>query len=266
MKIASLKKIKPKKLIVFDLDGTLVYTKSDIDSEMKNLFMKLLEMKKVAVIGGGKYQLFKSLLVRHLKGSKKLLKNLFLFPTTSTAFYRYNNGWQKIYEHQLPKSERERIKKTFERVFTELGYKHPVKTYGKLIEDRLTQVTFSVYGQDIVKALGKKGVQIKNKWKEENTPLKMKMSRLMAKYLPELDVRAAGHTSIDVTKKGLDKAFGLRQIEKHIGVKIKDMLFIGDAIYPGGNDYAVTKTKVDYFPISCPPQVKQIIKHILKNS
>ena len=265
MKITSLKKIKPKELIVFDLDGTLVATKSNIDKEMLRLVTQLLVTKKVAVIGGGKYQIFKTLFLRHLKISKKFLKNLFLFPTTSTTFYRYKAGWQKIYEHQIPKRLRKKIKQTFDRVFEEMGYEHPKKTYGEIVEDRLTQVTFSVYGQDIVKALGKKGVQIKKEWKRKHTPLKIKMGNLMAKYLPELEVRTAGYTSVDVTKKGIDKAFGLRQIEKHLGVKIKNMLFVGDAIYPGGNDYAIIRTGVDYISVKDPEQVKKIIRHLLKS-
>ena len=92
----------------------------------------------------------------------------------------------------------------------------------------------------------------------------MKIAKLMSKYLPELEVRAAGHTSVDITKKGIDKSYGLRQIEKYAKVKIKDMLFIGDAIFPGGNDYAVTKTAVDYFAVKGPEETKAIIRAILK--
>jgi HAD superfamily hydrolase (TIGR01484 family) len=263
MKITNITKVKPKKLIVFDLDGTLVPTKSPMDQEMTKLIVQLLETKKVAIIGGGKYQVFQKLFIKQLSGSKANLHNLFLFPTTSTAFYRYNKGWKKVYSHGLSKVDRSKIKKTFHKVFAEIGYKHPKKTYGQVIEDRGTQVTFSALGQDIVTVLGMKGVALKEKWKNENNKTKLQIAKLMAKYLPHLEVRAAGHTSVDVTGKGIDKAFGLRQIEKYLKVKIKDMLFIGDAIFPGGNDYAVTKTKVDYIKVSGPEQTKKLIKHLI---
>jgi phosphomannomutase len=148
-------------------------------------------------------------------------------------------------------------------VFKESGYTHPKKTYGKLIENRGSQVTFSFLGQDVVKVLGKKGITMKIDWTKKNTPLKLKIAKLVGKYIPELEVRAAGYTSIDVTAKGIDKAYGLRQIEKYLKVNIKDMLFVGDAIFPGGNDYAVTKTRVDYIKISGPKEVKQVIKQLL---
>jgi len=263
MNITNLKKLKPKSLIVFDLDGTLAPTKAPIDKEMKQLVLALLAEKPVAVIGGGKYDLFKHQLVSQLGNSSALLKNLFLFPTTSTAFYRFNKGWKKVYSHELSRTDRSRIIKTFERVFQEIGYEHPKKTYGSVIEDRGTQVTFSALGQDIVTKLGKKGIALKEEWRHAHTPTKMKIAKLMGKYLPDMAVRAAGHTSVDVTKKGIDKAYGLGQIEKQIGVKVTDIVFIGDAIFPGGNDYAVVKTGVDYIKVEDPEGTKKVIRHIL---
>src|ERR1700690_451352 len=97
MKITNIRKLKPKSLIVFDLDGTLAPTKSVMNREMSGLFAKLLEAKKVAVIGGGKYELFKHQFLNALKAPKELLSKLFLFPTTSTSFYRYSGVWKKIY-------------------------------------------------------------------------------------------------------------------------------------------------------------------------
>jgi len=260
-----MKNLSGKKLIVFDLDGTLAPSKAAIDKEMDRLFTRLLAAKRVAVIGGGKYELFKSQLISKLTAPKALLKNLFLFPTTSTAFYRYDGGWKKVYRHELSKEERAKIKRAFKEILKESGYVPPKKTYGKVLEDRGTQVTFSALGQEIVAVLGKKeGVRLKEKWKNENTPMKLKMARMLAKRLPELEVHAAGFTSIDVTRKGIDKAYGMRQIEKYLHVPIRDMVFIGDALFPGGNDYAVKKTGVLAVPVSGPEATKKIIRDLTK--
>ena len=156
-----------------------------------------------------------------------------------------------------------KIKKAFEKVFKEMNYRHPQKVYGKLIENRGSQVSFSIFGQDIVKVLGAKGIKMKEEWKEKHTPVKMEIARRVAKYLPELEVHAAGFTTIDVTNKGIDKGYGLHQIEKYLHVPIKKMLFVGDAISPGGNDYAVVKTGVDYVPVKNPQDTKRVVRHIL---
>ncbi|MDO8536874.1 MAG: HAD-IIB family hydrolase [bacterium] len=255
---------KNKKLIVFDIDGTLTPSKAPADREMIALLLRLLEACFVAVISGGKYGLFKEQLVRQLPQRDPRLKRLYLFPTTATSFYKYSGTWKKIYKFELSPKERKDIKKAFGEVFKEIGYAHPKKTYGKVIEDRRTQVTFSALGQEVVAMLGKrKGVRLKEEWRKKNTPLKLKIAKLLQKKLPNLEVHAAGFTSIDVTRKGIDKAYGLRQIEKRLGIKIKDMLFVGDAIFPGGNDYAVVRTGVDYLKVKGPEDTKKIIKFLL---
>lgn len=257
---------KRKTLIVFDMDGTLTPSKAPMDAGMAELLVRLIAARKVAVIGGGKYTLFKQQLIAPLKKyPRKFLRNLFLFPTTSTAFYRYNRGWKNVYSHCLSKSERTKIKLAFREVFKEVGYKHPKKVYGKVIEDRGTQITFSALGQDIVAVLGdKEGVRRKERWREKYAPLKLKMSHLLAKRLPGFEVRAAGFTSIDVTQKGIDKAYGLRQMEKHLRVPINKMLFVGDALFPGGNDYAARRTGVYCIAVRGPEDTKRVIRELMR--
>lgn len=264
MKITNTKKLKPKKMIIFDMDGTISESKSPLDKEMAALLIELLGSHKVAVVSGAKYEIFKQQIVAYLKTDKDRLENLFLFPTTGTSFYRYKSGWKNVYSLKLSKEEKSKVRKTFNQVFKEVGYDHPKKVYGKVIEDRGSQITFSALGQDVVAMLGKKGLKMKEDWRAKYTPLKLEMAKRMQKYLPELEIRAAAFTSIDITKKGIDKAYSLHQMEKHLKVKIKDMLFIGDAIFPGGNDYAVTKTPVDYIPVKNPEDTKKIIRQILK--
>lgn len=256
---------KNKKLIIFDLDGTLVETKSVMDDEMSDLFCRLLELRRVAIIGGGKYKLFKDQVVRRLNCPRELLGNLFLFPTTATSFYRFNRGWKKVYFLELSKEERLMIKKAFREAFKEIDYKKPEKTYGPVIEDRRTQVTFSVFGQDLVKVLGEEGVRLKKEWRDKHTDIKLKLAKATQKRIPNLEVRAAGYTSIDVTRKGIDKEYGVWQIEKYLKVPIKDMLFIGDALFPGGNDSAALRTGVPCFEVKKVEDTKKVIRYLLEN-
>lgn len=264
MKISNTKKIPDKDLIVFDMDGTLTPTKAPMDAEMTGLIADLLAEKQVAVIGGGKYGLFREQLLAPLRKARVAPKNLLLFPTTATSFYRYRGGWKNVYAHALSSAEKKKIKNAFADVFKKAGYRRPTKTYGTVIEDRGTQITFSALGQEVVAILGKeKGVAMKEQWLKENKAIKMKMGRMLQAMLPQFEVRTAGFTSIDITRKGIDKAYGLGQITKHTGITIKKMLFVGDAIFPGGNDYAVVRTGVDYIPVHGPEDTKRIIRAVL---
>ncbi len=254
---------RKKTLIVFDLDGTLTKTKSNLEQDMSQALVELLKYKKVAVIGGGKYSQFKKQFLKYLTCPKPILRNLSLFPTTATSFYLYKSGWKQIYFLGFSKSQSREIKQAFREVLKELNYS-PKKVYGKLIEDRGTQITFSALGQDVVAMLGTKGVRMKEEWTRKNKPLKYKIAALVQKRLPGFAVRAAGFTSIDVTRHGIDKAYGIHQIRKHLKVPIKDMLFIGDALFPGGNDYAARSTGVDCISVRGPRDTKRIIKEIIK--
>lgn len=263
MKITSLKKLKPKKLVVFDLDGTLAESKTPVDSEMVELIEQLLKTKKMAVVGGGKYEIFKWQLVSHLKFPKNLLKNLALFPTSSNAYYKYDSGWKKVYSLNITTQEKKQIRNAFEETYKEMGYKHPKKVYGDILEDRKSQMSWSPLGQDIVTVLGKKGLKLKEDWKKNYDHIRTKIANSVAKKLPNLEVRVGGITTIDVTKKGIDKAYGINQMEKYLKIKIKDMLYVGDAIFPGGNDYAAVRTGIDYIKIETPEDTKKIIRHVL---
>jgi hydroxymethylpyrimidine pyrophosphatase-like HAD family hydrolase len=140
----------------------------------------------------------------------------------------------------------------------------PEKVYGPVLEDRITQMSFSPLGQEVVSVLGAKGIRMKEEWKKENDPLRFKIAKLIGKRLPKLEVRVGGLTTIDITKKGIDKAFGVRQIKKMLKISIKDMVFIGDALYPGGNDHAARKTGVDCIAVRDPKDTQKIIESIIE--
>ena len=256
----------PKKsLIVFDLDGTLTETKSDLGSDMSEVLGRLLKEKKVAVIGGGTYRQFRRQFISRLDCPSRLLENLFIFPTTATSFYRYDRGWKNVYAYSLSKAQKQKIKRAIKYVFEEIHYAPPKKTYGKTLEDRGSQMSYSFLGQDVVAELGTNGVRLKEKWTKEHASLKMKVASLLQKQLPDLEVHAAGFTTIDITRRGIDKAYGIRQIEKHLHIPIGAMLFIGDALYPGGNDAPAKKTGVQTIAVSGPKDTIGVIKKILND-
>ena len=85
-----------KKLVVFDLDGTLAQSKSSLDAEMAALLNQLLGLIKVAVISGGNWPQFQKQVLSHLTSDERL-KNLSLLPTCGTQFYKYETGWEKLY-------------------------------------------------------------------------------------------------------------------------------------------------------------------------
>ncbi len=262
--MASSTAYKNKDVIIFDLDGTLTESKSDLSPDMARAIAALLARKKVAIIGGGAYRQFRKQFIVKLDIPRSLLSNLYLFPTTAMLMYQYRSGWKKSYEFKLSKSEKQSIRKAFKEVLRDIEYIPPAKTYGKVLEDRGTQFTFSALGQDIVAVLGAEGVVQKKKWLQEHPKLKNRIADLLQKKLPKLEVHPGGISSVDVTKKGIDKAYGVRQVEKHLKTPIFRMVFIGDALYKGGNDAAAKKSGIDTIAVRGPEDTKKVIEKLLK--
>lgn len=233
-----------KKLIAFDLDGTLAPSKSHFNPRMVNLFDRLLETHHICVISGGKYELFQRQFLTQITKEPHLLAKLHLMPTSGTRYYKHQNGeWVQQYAEDFTPAQKKEIIKALEEGLEESGYKE-AKTYGDTIEDRDSQITLSLLGQDIVAELGDEGVRIKEEWDPDGSK-KLKIRDIVAPKIPEFNVRAAGATSIDVTRPGIDKAYGMNKLMAATGFKKEDILYMGDKIIPGGNDYAVEEMGID---------------------
>jgi hypothetical protein len=235
-----------KKLIAFDLDGTLAPSKSTLPKRMAGLLDELLEKFEVCIISGGKYELFQHQVLNQLTKSPRLLKKLHLMPTSGTRYFSYDeqlDDWKLEYAEDLSTAQKAKIIKALEESLEESGHKAK-KTYGNTVEDRESQITLSILGQEIVAELGEEGVRIKEAWDPDGTK-KLHIRSIVAPKIPEFEVRAAGATSIDVTKPGVDKAFGMTKLMDATGLKKDDILYLGDKIIEGGNDYAVYQMGID---------------------
>ena len=260
----SQRNLSKKTVIIFDLDGTLTESKSKLEKDMAESLGRLLNKKRAAIIGGGSYAQFEKQFLAHFLYPAGLLKNLFLFPTSGARFYRYDDEWREIYSHILSQEEKENIFDAFEKAFRILSYEHTGESYGELFEDRGTQISFSPLGQCVVAVLGaERGVALKQKWNAEHDTTRKNLARVLQEMLPDFEVRVGGLTTIDVTKKGIDKGYGIRQIEKNLQVPKSEMLFVGDALYEGGNDHPVLKEGVETIAVSGPEDTKKIIKILL---
>ena len=243
-----------KKLVVFDLDGTLAESKSALDSEMAVLLAGLLAVAKVAVISGGDWPQFEKQLVSNLPRGQRM-ENLLLLPTCGTKFFQYDGAaWKKLYADDLSEAEKEKIIATFQRVMNEVGFQ-PEKTWGQIVENRGSQITFSALGQQAPLAE-------KEKWDPDFAKRK-RMQALLQSYIPEFSIRLGGTTSIDITKPGIDKAYGIRKLRELLGIQIEEMIFVGDAIFPGGNDYPPKEIGVDCICVRDTHECKRVIESII---
>lgn len=229
-----------KKIIVFDLDDTLAVTKSPISDRMSELLGKLLQYYQVCVISGGKFEQFEKQIVKRLEAPEKLLTKLHLMPTCGTRYYRFNKQskeWVKQYAEDLSEEQKKEIITALEKCSKELGLWEE-NPYGEIIEDRGSQVTYSALGQQAP-------LDVKYEWAEKNKDIKPVLREKVAELLPDLEVRLGGASSVDITRLGIDKAYGMRKLIEATGVAQDEILFIGDKLQEGGNDYPVKAMGID---------------------
>ncbi|MCW2289939.1 hypothetical protein EDF60_2817 [Leucobacter luti] len=251
------------RLVAFDLDDTLAPSKSPVEPRMLEVFARLLARTNVAVISGGNFEQFESQLLTRLAdaaaasraaGSMRdaateravaaagsassasvidetALSRLHLLPTCGTRYERREHGaWATVYREHLSEVERDSALIALREEAARLGLWES-EPWGEILEDRGSQVTFSALGQ-------RAPVAAKHAWDPDGVK-KNALRAAVAARLPELEVRSGGSTSVDITRRGIDKAYGMRKLEEHTGISLDEMLFVGDRLDPDGNDYPV---------------------------
>lgn len=241
--------------VAFDLDDTLAVSKSPIDSRMADLLARLIRATDVCIISGGRFEQFESQVLVHLKADTDALASLHLMPTCGTRYYRWvDEDWRLIYAEDLADADKRRVITVLERGARDLSLWED-QTWGERIEDRGSQITFSALGQLAPPAE-------KYQWDPDNQK-KQRLREYAAERLPDLEVRVGGSTSVDVTRKGIDKGYGMRKLMHQLGLAADEILFVGDRLEPGGNDYPVRAVGVRCVEVTCWQDTADYVERLL---
>lgn len=272
-----------KQVLAFDIDQTLNVAKTPIPDEIAELLTSCLEHFEICPISGQKFEQFLIQIVNPLLkngATPEHLAHLHLFVAQGTQYYRYNLGktwqkgpisittfpkdevydesrWEKIYDFPLKEEEVAKISETLERAARELGYWEADKLQpgDEIIENRLSQVTFSALGQ-------KAGTEAKYAWDPDHKKREKIVAR--AKELaPEFDYEIGGTTSINAITPGMNKVFGMTHLLEELDVEKDDVLYFGDMTQPGGNDYPVVQMGIDTITVRSHEDTAYALRGIL---
>ena len=243
-----------KQLVAFDLDNTLAASKQALEPFMGEALADLLSVVNVAVISGGDWPQFQKQVATRLPERADLAR-LWLMPTTGTKLYTYRGGqWGAVYAELFDDELKARILKAFDESLAATGFV-PEQTWGERVEDRGSQITFSALGQQAP-------LDAKEHWDPDFAKRKVIQADLQQR-LPGLSINMGGATSIDVTREGVDKAYGLRKLSEVSGIPLDAFLFMGDAIFPGGNDYPAKTMGLDTVKVRDPQETASVIAGIV---
>jgi hypothetical protein len=243
-----------KQLVAFDLDGTLAESKQPLGEPMGAAIAELLGVAHVAVISGGDWPQFEKQVASRLPERADRSK-LWLMPTTGTKLYRFTDGaWQAVFAELFDDATRAKIKIAFDEALEATGFV-PEQTWGERVEDRGSQITFSALGQQAP-------LEAKERWDPDFAKRKVIQADLRTR-LPGLSINMGGATSIDITREGVDKAYGLKKLRDASGIALEGMMFVGDAIFPGGNDYPAKTLGLDTVRVRDPQETLAVIATVV---
>ncbi|KND48791.1 MAG: phosphomannomutase [Parcubacteria bacterium C7867-003] len=250
--------IDNKKAIVCDLDGTLAKSKSSLTPEMSEVICKLLPNYNFVVVSGGAYSQFQKQFLSNFNCPKELLKNLYLFPTMGSTCFVYDletDSWKQLYDEQFTELEKREIIEALNSAILECGI-DVSDPFGEIIEDRGSQITFSGRGQNAP-------IEVKVVWDHDQIKRRAMVESLMKK-IPQYEISIGGTTSVDITRKGVDKAYAIGKIKELLKIGVEDIIFIGDALFKGGNDSPVKRTGVDYVQADGPDETLELLHKYLQ--
>ena len=232
-----------KKVLAFDIDQTLNVAKTPITKDIAELLVRCLDHFEICPISGQKFDQFLIQIVNQLPNpTPEQLSHLHLFVAQGTQYYRFDkskNDWEQVYNYPLTDEQVKKISDTIEKAARELGFweEDKLQAGDEIIENRLSQVTFSALGQ-------KAGTEEKYAW-DPDCKKREKIVKRAKELAPEFDYEIGGTTSINAITPGMNKVFGMKHLMKELEVKKADILYFGDMTQPGGNDYPVVQMGID---------------------
>ena len=244
------------RVVAFDLDDTLTVSKSRIDQHMAGLLSDLLARLDVCIITGGKFEQIQAQVLQDLHAPAGRLAHLHIMPTCGTRYYIWRNGaWHRRYAEDLTEDEKRRIVNVLEEGAKDHGFWEQ-NPWGEIIEDRGSQITYSALGQ-------RAPAGAKREWDRDGSK-KRKLRDYAAEQLPDLDVHIGGTTSVDITRKGIDKAYGIKRLIEQLNISLDQLLFIGDRLREGGNDYPVRALGVRWVEVTRWQDTARYVQDLLR--
>ena len=244
------------RMVAFDLDDTLAPSKAPLPDPVRDALLALLAVADVCVISGGQIEQFRTQVVARLGALPDALAvRLHLMPTCGTQYWRLTTeGLTAVYAEDLTDDEKSRALEAVEQETRRLGL-WAEDTWGPALEDRGSQITYSALGQTAP-------LDAKKAW----DPTGEKKGRIRAavqERLPDLEVRSGGSTSVDITRRGIDKAYGMRRLAELTGIGFDETLFVGDRLDPDGNDYPVKALGVPTDAVTGWEDTVEVIRRLL---
>lgn len=242
-----------KKIIIADVDDTICESTQVIKNDMSNEVNKLIINKyMMAFISGTDVKELMSMI------SCKVMEEHHMLGTSGMNYTKIlrDSSIKIIYQHPLKKEEKKEIIGALNNLI-EVFNISTMTTKDDQILDRDSQITLSAIGRHApkeIKVAFDPDRFIRAKW----------VSYLNSILADKYDLKIGGTTSIDITRKGDNKKKGILMFAEYHNIDLDTVLFFGDKLFPGGNDYVVSEIVKDCIQVNNPKETLRYFKQLNK--
>lgn len=218
------------KHIFFDLDSTLTPSRAEILPDHKPLFERLCQSKDVSVVSGGMMEQFKKQLPIEQKGLYYVL--------SQQGNYALDKNGAVLWQERVT-SEQEEVARNVAAIF--------IEAFQKIRPTHITDMNDTFENRGSLLAISVVGFHAPNEIKYAADPDQSIRRQLIADHPGEveqlrkvgLQIMPAGTTTFDIILEGKHKGYNITRFIEKMGWNKDDCLYIGDALFPGGNDETV---------------------------
>lgn len=235
----------PKKLLCFDLDGTLSQHKSHLPEANKALLRKLDAKYKLIMVGAG--------------NAPRIYNQMEQFPIDIIANYGMQesvveNGEFKIIREDTVAADRDYFNTTCQYLREKYGYTE--YTGGHLEFHPSGMVTFCLIGS---------GARIEDKvvFDPDRSKRRVLYDEICSLF-PEHAVYIGGSSSFDFAPKKYNKYDAIMKYASEHGYADEEILYIGDDFGDGGGDSHVRIKGMDYVQVDDYTKLPEILSFLLK--
>ncbi len=242
--------------VIFDMDGTLTESFVPPAQSVLDDLVKLAHRIPIAIMSGASFDRIQRDVLQRMQGSDTT--RLYVFSDGGAQSHMWQNGaWHEMYNYILAPQDRRIITDAIREAATECDLFAGEPDTSRIL-DRETSVAWTALKGDVTP-------HQKREWDKNGEKLP-KLLAAMRKRLSDFEVLIGGKTTIDVTRKGITKAFGVEWLAKDLSLEPKNMLFIGDGFMEGGNDAIVIPTGIQTTETSGPEETLEIIADLLEST
>lgn len=250
--------IQAPKAALFDLDETLAESFKTPTRAMISRIHAVLRHMPFAIVTGRDFDWMKDDFLSQITDSPDA-ERFYVVAEGGAEGYAWKNGsWHKEYGMNLADAERPAIRHAILEAVAETGVLDGQTLYGEQFVDKHAMIAFAMIGRDVP-------AELKHTWDPGNTK-RHQLAHAVAAKLPQYDVVMGGATTIDVTKKDINKAYGVRWLSEILRMPPEDMLYVGDALYPDGNDEPVIATGVQIIATTGPKETEIILDELIEQT